>query len=205
MNARGCSSQRFCYWQLIWIIHAFGIIKMAEGEQIHLEYWTLGRTLNSAIRAEERALLTRVQAEYDRTAPMLESTTSQRGSVEKNHLQEYIPTETIIETILSPKVEPQEKRTRPLRCQGFQCLYCLLSNLPLSDRQKFYRDKFALKRHVDRCRLKQFQPDDLIPCPDNLVCGRIILGGKCILNGMPPRSIISGSTPCCERLGTRLR
>jgi len=82
------------------------------------------------------------------------------------------------EPILSPKSEPEEKRAGPLQCEGFQCLYCLLSNLPLADRQKVYKDKFALKRHTDRCRLNQFRSDDQIPCPDDDACDGVFLEGK---------------------------
>jgi hypothetical protein len=49
-----------------------GITKMAVGEPIHKDYQALGRTLNSTIRAEERALLKRIQGEYDATTPVLE-------------------------------------------------------------------------------------------------------------------------------------
>jgi hypothetical protein len=50
----------------------FGVIKMAIGEPIYDDYQVLGRILNSIIRAEERALLKRVQDEYDITAPVID-------------------------------------------------------------------------------------------------------------------------------------
>jgi Protein of unknown function (DUF3435) len=39
------------------IVAEFGVVKMAEGEAIYDDYNALGRMLNSAIRAEEQALL----------------------------------------------------------------------------------------------------------------------------------------------------
>jgi hypothetical protein len=45
---------------------------MAVGEPIYEDYQALGRMLNSAIRAEERALLKRIQEEYDVTAPVID-------------------------------------------------------------------------------------------------------------------------------------
>ncbi|OXV10984.1 hypothetical protein Egran_01255 [Elaphomyces granulatus] len=47
-------------------------VRMAEGEPIHVEYETLGRSIISTIRAEEHALLKRIQEEYDATAPVAE-------------------------------------------------------------------------------------------------------------------------------------
>jgi hypothetical protein len=52
------------------IMVELGITKMAVGEP--KDYQALGRTLNSTIRAEERALLKRTQGEYDATTPVLE-------------------------------------------------------------------------------------------------------------------------------------
>jgi Protein of unknown function (DUF3435) len=52
------------------IVSKYGVVKMAEGEPIHKDYQTLGRTLNSTIRAEERAMLRRIQQDYDATAPV---------------------------------------------------------------------------------------------------------------------------------------
>lgn len=101
-----------------------------------------------------------------------------RQGIPKNRLQVGLPVTTTVEPVLSPIPEPKEKRARPLECDGFQCLYYLSSNLPFTNRRKAYRDKFALKRHTDRCRLKQFQSDDLIPCPDDLACDGVRLEGK---------------------------
>jgi hypothetical protein len=53
------------------IVAEFGVVKMAVGELIYEDYQVLGRMLNSTIRAEERALLKRVQEEYDITVPMI--------------------------------------------------------------------------------------------------------------------------------------
>jgi hypothetical protein len=53
------------------ILAEFGVVKMAIGEPIYDDYQVLGRMLNSTIRAEERALLKRVQEEYDVTAPVI--------------------------------------------------------------------------------------------------------------------------------------
>lgn len=54
------------------IVSKYGVVKMAEGEPIYEEYQSLRRTLNSTIRAEERAFLKRIQGEYDATAPVID-------------------------------------------------------------------------------------------------------------------------------------
>ncbi|KAJ9601852.1 hypothetical protein H2200_013661 [Cladophialophora chaetospira] len=43
---------------------------MATGEDIHIQHQNLNRLINSTIRAEERALLKRIQDKYDKTAPV---------------------------------------------------------------------------------------------------------------------------------------
>jgi hypothetical protein len=81
--------------------------------------------------------------------------------------------------IISPKSEPEEKRKVPLKCEGFQYLFCLASgNLPLEDREYNYASKFSLQRHADRCRLNKFKMNEELPCPDDLMCNRVILKGK---------------------------
>jgi Protein of unknown function (DUF3435) len=52
------------------IVSQYGVVKMAKGDSVYDDYQALGRTLNSTIRAEERALLGRIQEEYDATAPV---------------------------------------------------------------------------------------------------------------------------------------
>lgn len=53
------------------IEETFGVVKMAEGEPIHRDYQAVRRQLDSTIRAAERALLKRVQEDYDTVAPVL--------------------------------------------------------------------------------------------------------------------------------------
>ncbi|KAJ9607050.1 hypothetical protein H2200_008122 [Cladophialophora chaetospira] len=52
------------------IVQDFGELKMAVGEEIYSQHQNLNRLLNSTVRAEERALLKRVQEEYDKRAPV---------------------------------------------------------------------------------------------------------------------------------------
>ncbi|KIV81297.1 hypothetical protein PV11_03492 [Exophiala sideris] len=52
------------------ILQEFRELRMAVGEPIHDEYQELRRILNSTVRAEERALLKRIQQEYNDTAPI---------------------------------------------------------------------------------------------------------------------------------------
>ncbi|KAJ9609280.1 hypothetical protein H2204_015587 [Knufia peltigerae] len=66
----------------------------------------------------------------------------------------------------------------PLTCQGFQCLFCLCSNLPQEDREKRYAGKHSLQRHTERCRLRHFQEKDRIPCPDKVACRGMVFEGK---------------------------
>jgi Protein of unknown function (DUF3435) len=54
------------------MLKKFGVVKIAVEEPIYEDYQVLGRILNSTIRAEERALLKRVQDEYDITAPVID-------------------------------------------------------------------------------------------------------------------------------------
>jgi hypothetical protein len=223
------------------IVSEYGVVKMAEGEQIHKDYLELGRILNSAIRAEERALLKRIQEEYDTTAPMIDIQRQLNGEdssddedisepetvplkfVERCRIAEAAlcdpstfaaekgfrrhvdfckdlialckrrerrrprtyrlrgerPVKTVEDPIISPKSEPEEKRNVPLKCTGFQCLFCLASSdLPLKDREYDYASKFSLQRHTDRCRLNKFKSDEKVPGADDLACGAVILEGK---------------------------
>jgi uncharacterized protein DUF3435 len=81
--------------------------------------------------------------------------------------------------IVLPKPEPEEKRNVPLRCEGFQCLFCLASgDLPMEDRKYDYASKFSLQRHTHRCRLNKFKMDEEISCPDNLLCSGVVLEGR---------------------------
>jgi hypothetical protein len=217
------------------ILAEFGVVKMAIGEPIYDDYQVLGRMLNSTIRAEERALLKRVQEEYDVTAPVIaiqrqlngefsddeditsESETVQIKFVERRRIAEAALSDpstfadqkgfrrhidlsidmialckrrerqrprtnnsrgsppvkiTEVPTIL-PKSEPEETPNVPLKCKGFQCLFCLC----LGDGQVF-ASKNSLQRHTGRCRLNKFKSDEQIPCPDNLACDGVILEGK---------------------------
>ncbi|KAK5041467.1 hypothetical protein LTR84_003611 [Exophiala bonariae] len=77
-----------------------------------------------------------------------------------------------------PRKRPKMPRCSPLKCLGFQCLFCLTSNLPSEDRQQRFKSKFSLQRHVDRCRLNQFLEGDRIPCPDDVGCSGVVLKGK---------------------------
>jgi Protein of unknown function (DUF3435) len=54
------------------IVSKYGVVRMAEGEPIYEDYQKLRRTLNSTIRAEERAFLQQIQKEYDVTAPVID-------------------------------------------------------------------------------------------------------------------------------------
>jgi hypothetical protein len=80
--------------------------------------------------------------------------------------------------VILPQLESEKKHNTSLKCEGFQCLFCLTSNLPWEDKQQVYKSKFSLQRHTDRCRLDQFRSDENIPCPDRLGCGGVVLEGK---------------------------
>jgi len=45
---------------------------VTEGEPIYKDYQTVGRILNSTIRAKERGWLKRIQEEYDAIAPIID-------------------------------------------------------------------------------------------------------------------------------------
>jgi hypothetical protein len=80
--------------------------------------------------------------------------------------------------VILPQLESEKKHNTSLKCEGFQCLFCLTSNLPWEDKQQVYKNKFSLQRPTDRCRLDHFRSDENIPCPDRLGCGGVVLEGK---------------------------
>jgi hypothetical protein len=53
------------------IKETFSVVKMAKGEPIYRDYQAIRRQLDSTIRAAERALLKRVQEDYNTVAPVL--------------------------------------------------------------------------------------------------------------------------------------
>jgi len=77
-----------------------------------------------------------------------------------------------------PRKRPEMLRSSPLKCRGFQCLFCMTSNLPAEDQEQHFKSKFSLQRHADRCRLNQFLDGDSITCPDDLGCAGVVLKGK---------------------------
>jgi hypothetical protein len=77
-----------------------------------------------------------------------------------------------------PKKKLERDRGSPLKCRGFQCLFCMTSNLSSEDRQQRFGSKFSLQRHADRCRLNQLLEGDRVPCPDDLGCSGVVLTGK---------------------------
>jgi hypothetical protein len=92
---------------------------------------------------------------------------------------EPVPVKTSLDSPRLSQIEPEIKRDAPLKCQGWQCVFCLTSNdLPLEERECRYKRKYTLQKHVDRCRLKYYGPDDPIPCPDDHACAGLILNGK---------------------------
>ena len=97
-----------------------------------------------------------------------------------NDSQGRLPVKMTEAPIILPKSEPEENHIVPLKCEGFQCLFCLASvDLPLEDREQGYASKSSLQRHTGRCRLNKFNLDKKIPCPDDLACtGMMILEGK---------------------------
>jgi hypothetical protein len=92
---------------------------------------------------------------------------------------EPVPVKSALDSPRLSQIEPEVKRDSPLKCQGWQCVFCLASNdLPLEERECRYKRKYTLQKHVDRCRLKYYGPDDPIPCPDDHACAGLILNGK---------------------------
>lgn len=84
-------------------------------------------------------------------------------------------------TVTFPELQSsasEQERTTPLKCQGYQCLFCLLSELPQEDSDKAYASKYSLQRHAERCRLGQFREKDRISCPDNIACSGRVFNGK---------------------------
>ncbi|KAL9615712.1 MAG: hypothetical protein Q9160_009317 [Pyrenula sp. 1 TL-2023] len=218
----------------------FGHLKLAIGEPICDNYHQIGRELNAATRAEERALLKRIQSEYDRTAPILAIQRQLNGAVSEDEHKDIESTSllirfperqriaeaTLIDSVsltsqegfqrhidfcnnlidlcdrqerrlpnchmpdqpsvkaVENRFEPSDARARetprgPLKCQLFQCLFCLTtSGLSRDDQEHRYASKISLQRHADRCRLNKFEEGDGIPCPDSLTCNGLLLHGK---------------------------
>jgi hypothetical protein len=224
---------------------AFGVIEMAKGEPIYNDYQAVKASLAATIRTKERALLKRIQEEYDLNAPVLaiqqqlngeqpdddddddkENAPAQTAPIriaERRYIAECAvrdpsvlhdqkgyafhvefsvalialckrrdrrpvktrcpPEPVSVKTVLNPpqlsEIKPIVKHDTPLECQGWQCLFCLASTgLPLEERERRYKRKYTLQKHVDRCRLQYYGPDDPIPCPDGKACPGLILKGK---------------------------
>jgi len=84
-------------------------------------------------------------------------------------------------TEAAPNVQPSQLKRQdrlPVTCQRYQCLFCLLNDLPPEDREKDYASKYSLQRHVDRCRLSQFGEQESISCPDEFFCAGEVFNGK---------------------------
>ncbi|EED12757.1 conserved hypothetical protein [Talaromyces stipitatus ATCC 10500] len=219
------------------IEEVFGVIEMAKGEPIYNDYQAVKASLAATIRKKERALLKRIQEEYDLNAPVLaiqQQLNGEQSDDDDDDDKGGIPTETVpiriaerryiaecavrdpsvlrdqkgyafhvefstnlialckrrdrrqvttrcspelasVKTTLDsprlPEREPIVKRDNPLKCQDWQCLFCLASyDLPLEERKRKYKRKYTLQKHVDRCRLEYYGPDDPIPCPDGHAC-----------------------------------
>jgi hypothetical protein len=233
------------------IEEVFGVIEMAKGEPIYNDYQTVKASLAATIRKKERALLKRIQEEYDLNAPVLAIQQQLNGEqsdddddddnkdsapaettpiriAERRYIAECavrdpsvlhdqkgyafhvefsinlialckrrdrrpaktecspepVPVKTDLDSPRLSEIEPNPpvKRDTPLKCQGWQCLFCLASyDLPVEERECKYKRKYTLQKHVDRCRLRYFGPDDLISCPDNHACAGLILEGKMAL------------------------
>jgi Protein of unknown function (DUF3435) len=102
-----------------------------------------------------------------------------RRQTKRKCSSEPLPIEHVADSPRPPQMESMVKRDSPLKCQGWQCLFCLASNdLPLAERKCKYKRKYTLQKHVDRCRLRYYGPDDLIPCPDDQACTGLVLDGK---------------------------
>jgi hypothetical protein len=215
----------------------FGVVKMAEGEPIYNDYQTVRRRLDSAIRSEERALLKRVQEEYDAVAPILAIQQQLNGEVsddeddpsqiemveirvaERRQIAQFALNDpstftdrkgfslhvqftidmialcqrrerprprthrpravTPIKTDDDPpplaKSEPEIKRDGPLKCQGFQCLFCLVQGLPSEDCNT--ASKYSLRRHIQRFHPWDYCSDEPIRCPDHM-CADLVFTGE---------------------------
>lgn len=79
----------------------------------------------------------------------------------------------------SSKLETSRADTFLLQCHPYQCIFCLGDHsLTVEDRRRIYASKDSVKQHVQRCRLKKFQPDELMPCPHpHPACAEVILRG----------------------------
>jgi hypothetical protein len=94
-----------------------------------------------------------------------------------NHFRERLSIKTSNDQNILLKMEPEEKRSIPLKYKTFQCLFCLASDLPLEDKQPVYANKNSFQRYTDWCRFNQFKSDEKLSCPD-LACDKVILEGK---------------------------
>jgi hypothetical protein len=228
------------------IEEAFGVIEMAKGELIYNDYQAVKASLAATIRKKERALLKRIQEEYDLNAPVLAIQQQLNGEqsddddnddvkevgpadvesiriAERRYIAECavrdpsmlqdqkgyifhiefsvnlialckrrdrrpvktrcspepVPVKTALDSPRLSQIEPEIKRDTPLKCHDWQCLFCLASyDLPLEERKRKFKRKYTLQKHVDRCRLQYYGPDDPIPCPDGHACPGLILNGK---------------------------
>lgn len=82
-------------------------------------------------------------------------------------------------SIILLKSKSEKKHNVLLKCNSFQCLFCLTSvNLFLKNREQIYASKFFLQWHTDWCHFNKFKSDKKLPCFNKLVCAEVMLKGK---------------------------
>jgi len=102
----------------------------------------------------------------------------ERRSTRNTRSTEKIHMATSVSTPPAPSASSTLERIAPLICRNNQCLFCLCSDLPPEDREKYYASKHSLQRHAERCRLRHFRETDQISCPDDLACCGMVFNGK---------------------------
>lgn len=96
-----------------------------------------------------------------------------------NNSQEQSSVKMTEASIILLKSKSEKKHNVLLKCNSFQCLFCLTSvNLFLKNREQIYASKFFLQWHTDWCRFNKFKSDKKLPCFNNFVCAEVMLKGK---------------------------
>ncbi|KAH8695666.1 hypothetical protein BGW36DRAFT_398826 [Talaromyces proteolyticus] len=170
---------------------------MAEGEPIYRDYQAVRRQLDSAIRAEEQALLKRIQQEYDAVAPMSAIQRQLNGEVSEDDDDPFrieMAEIRLVERCQIAEVAMREPSTFSdhhgfsLHVQfAVDMIACKRRGRP-RPRTQHPPENIPIRVVEDPTPSVKSEPEikpdqplhssDVIPCPDTHMCSEIVLDGK---------------------------
>jgi hypothetical protein len=111
---------------------------------------------------------------------------------------------TADDPVISLKSEPEEKRNGPLKCEGFQCLFCLSSNLFLEDKQHVYASKNSSDILIGAASINSNRTKTYLVRMMLRVI-KLFWKARCISKTMQRACIISFYKPTASGFGRELR